>query len=95
MLSDEEFFKEESEEEYSPRKKSKDSDSDFVPDDESDEDWGARKKTKVAPPVRSGRGRVRIHNFSPICFPIFIQLVSPNSVNLMSRFWGDNPTRVQ
>ena len=61
MLSDEEFFKEESEEEYSPRKKSRgESDSDFVPDDESDEDWGVRKKQRAAPTPRAGRGRGRV-----------------------------------
>ena len=66
MLSDEEFFRDDSEEEYSARKKSKgDSDSDFVPDDESDEDWGVKKKSKQTPvPHRGGRGRVRRSNFS-------------------------------
>ncbi len=57
VLSDEEFFHE-SDEEYSPRKKSKESDSDFVPDDDSDEDWGARKKSRAAASPRNSRGKV-------------------------------------
>ncbi len=51
MLSDEDFFISDEEDESSFGRKKNDSDSDFVPEDDGDDDWGAKPKK----PARGGR----------------------------------------
>ncbi len=51
VLSDEDFFISDEEEASPFGRKKNDSDSDFVPEDDGDDDWGAKPKK----PARGGR----------------------------------------